>query len=176
MPPIHTRLYEPSDQAGIRWLHDRTPPAGSVSVRPQRWPPMLDDIPANFDAFWVATEQEDGEEAIIGMAGVQTVRDADPDVMGVTIPEALLSAVLTARLEAVRVAPERQRKGIGRALTQTVIDWARGHGYQRLILDTTLRREAAIGLYESMGFRRLGETRFGRWDVAWFELNLTLAR
>jgi ribosomal protein S18 acetylase RimI-like enzyme len=166
------RQYSPDDLPGIRWLHDRTPPAGQISVRPQRWPEMLDDIPSHFEAFWVATEMQDGVEAIVGMAGVQVVHGTDPDVMGVPVPAEFLSALPTARLEAVRVAPERQRRGIGRDLTQTAIDWAVAHGFRRLILDTTVQQEAAVALYTSMGFHTLGITEFGRWQIAWLARDL----
>ena len=78
---MHIRPYTPADLPAIRWLHDRTPPAGQVSVTPQRWPEMLDDIPAHFEAFWVATETQGGDEAIVGMAGLQVVRGTDPDLL-----------------------------------------------------------------------------------------------
>ena len=142
-------------------------------MRPQRWPEMLEDISTYFEAFWVATETQDDDEAIIGMAGVQAVNGTDPDVMGVPIPEGFLKDVPTARLEAVRVAPERQRRGVGRALTLTAIGWVSEHGYQRIILDTTVQQDAAIALYAAMGFSQLGVTDFGRWQIAWMALDLT---
>jgi GNAT superfamily N-acetyltransferase len=133
---------------------------------------MLEDIPGHFEVFWVAAETQGEDEAIIGMAGIQTVRGTDPDVMDVPVPEAFLMEVATARLEAVRLAPERQRRGVGRALTQTAIEWARKHGYHRMILDTTIQQEAAIALYAAMGFSQLGVTDFGRWQIAWMALDL----
>jgi ribosomal protein S18 acetylase RimI-like enzyme len=92
--------------------------------------------------------------------------------MGVAVSDVARSPSRSARFAAVRVAPERQRLGVGRALTRAGIDWARSQGYERLILDTTRQQEAAIALYESMGFRSLGEERFQHWDVVWFELRL----
>jgi ribosomal protein S18 acetylase RimI-like enzyme len=166
------RPYSPVDLPGIRWLHDRTPPAGQVSVRPQRWPEMLDDIPSHFEAFWIAVEMLDGVEAIVGMAGVQAVNGTDPDVMGVPVPPEYLADVPTARLEAVRVAPERQRRGVGRELTRTAIDWAVAHGFRRMILDTTVQQEAAIALYAAMGFSQLGVMDFDRWQIAWMAIDL----
>jgi ribosomal protein S18 acetylase RimI-like enzyme len=169
---MRIRAYTPSDLAGIRWLHDRTPPAGQVSARPQRWPAGLDEIEANFAAFFVAIEPQGDEEVIVGMAGIQPVHGAEPDLMGVPVPEELIVNAPTVRLEAVRVAPERQRRGIGRALTRIAIQWAEVHGFERMLLDTTSEQEAAIALYESEGFRRIGTSEFGRWQIVWMALDM----
>lgn len=52
------------------------------------------------------------------------------------------------------VRPAHRGKGIGQALTQTVVDAARAHGYGTLGLTTPPWGEAAHALYESMGFER----------------------
>ena len=53
------------------------------------------------------------------------------------------------------VRPAYRGKGAGRMLAQAVIDAARKCGYQRMRLDTLPSMKAAIGLYESLDFRRI---------------------
>lgn len=60
--------------------------------------------------------------------------------------------------------------GIGQALTQAAIDMARQMGYLQLELEVVAENEAAIHLYEKLGFAEFGRnplafrTRQGRWQ------------
>ena len=54
------------------------------------------------------------------------------------------------------VAPSHRRRGIGRALLETAVDWARGAGIAKLELHVFPWNEPAIALYESFGFEREG--------------------
>lgn len=56
------------------------------------------------------------------------------------------------------VAPEARGKGVGDALIDTVVGWARSAGYSRLLLDVGDHNEPAIGLYARKGFKPTGET------------------
>jgi RimJ/RimL family protein N-acetyltransferase len=54
------------------------------------------------------------------------------------------------------VASTHRRRGIGRALLDQSVAWARGVGVRKLELHVFPHNEAAIALYESFGFRREG--------------------
>ena len=51
------------------------------------------------------------------------------------------------------VYPERQGLGVGRALGEAIIREARGIGYERMVLDTSIRQVEAQTLYRRLGFR-----------------------
>lgn len=57
------------------------------------------------------------------------------------------------------VAHGRRRQGIGTALIEEAIRWARGSGIHKLELHVFPHNEPAIGLYEKLGFRREGYRR-----------------
>jgi L-phenylalanine/L-methionine N-acetyltransferase len=54
------------------------------------------------------------------------------------------------------VARDWRRRGIGRALLLTAVEWARGAGVRKLELHVFPWNEAAIRLYEQFGFEREG--------------------
>jgi len=54
------------------------------------------------------------------------------------------------------VLPAARGLGVGRALAEAVILEARRRGYRELRLDTLSSMSAAIGLYEQLGFARIG--------------------
>jgi RimJ/RimL family protein N-acetyltransferase len=54
------------------------------------------------------------------------------------------------------VAASHRRRGIGKALLETAVDWAREAGVRKLELHVFPHNEGAIALYENFGFRREG--------------------
>ena len=64
----------------------------------------------------------------------------------------------TGEIHAFFIAPEAKRRGVGRALWETIRDAARVRGWQRLTLDAD---PAAVGFYEAMGFHIIGESPSG---------------
>lgn len=61
----------------------------------------------------------------------------------------------SANLAELDVDPTHQQKGIGKALVQTVINWARQEGLQSLSLTTFSNVRWNAPFYEKMGFRQL---------------------
>jgi putative acetyltransferase len=59
----------------------------------------------------------------------------------------------TVELAKLSVAGSVRGQGIGLQLSQTVIAWARARGAQRVILVSSTKLEAALRLYERMGFK-----------------------
>ena len=57
------------------------------------------------------------------------------------------------------VARGHRRQGIGRALLEAAVEWARTHGVEKLELHVFPYNEPAIRLYESFGFEREGYRR-----------------
>ena len=54
------------------------------------------------------------------------------------------------------VAVGARRQGVGTALLQAAVDWARGAGVRKLELHVFPWNEAAIALYDAFGFEREG--------------------
>ena len=54
------------------------------------------------------------------------------------------------------VASDARRQGVGTALLQAAIDWARGAGVRKVELHVFPWNDAAIKLYEAFGFEREG--------------------
>jgi len=54
------------------------------------------------------------------------------------------------------VAAEARRQGVGTALLQAAVDWARGAGVRKIELHVFPWNDAAIKLYDAFGFEREG--------------------
>jgi RimJ/RimL family protein N-acetyltransferase len=57
------------------------------------------------------------------------------------------------------VAPSHRRRGIGRALLEEAVEWARSVGVSKLELHVFPHNEPALALYEQFGFVREGYRR-----------------
>jgi ribosomal protein S18 acetylase RimI-like enzyme len=59
---------------------------------------------------------------------------------------------------AVAVVPNARGQGVGSARLETLLERARGDGYEGLSLAVDRHNEGAIALYEQYGFHRVAET------------------
>jgi phosphinothricin acetyltransferase len=80
---------------------------------------------------------------------------------------------------AVYVAPQSQRRGVGRALYETLFTLLTDQGFQMACAGITLPNQASVGLHESLGFQPVGVykkigRKFGAWhDVGWWQRPLS---
>jgi [ribosomal protein S18]-alanine N-acetyltransferase len=56
----------------------------------------------------------------------------------------------------VAVSPNARRRGVARALLQSVLDDGRGRGFKVVVLEVRPSNRHALSLYESFGFRVVG--------------------
>lgn len=57
-------------------------------------------------------------------------------------------------LQRLAVDPDHQREGLGRALCVDALRWLRRWRVDRAVVNTQMGNQAALALYESLGFRR----------------------
>jgi ribosomal protein S18 acetylase RimI-like enzyme len=117
------------------------------------------------DGCWVALDDDIGGEAVVGFAAASAVTDSADDAL----PEFFDLRKRWGRVRWVSVAPERWRLGIGRRLTATAVERLLEIGCEGICLETTETQEAAIALYESMGFVERGRTTIHIWTQVWME-------
>ncbi len=60
-------------------------------------------------------------------------------------------------LRRMYLSPGLRGLGLGRRLLDIALGWTQEHGYKSIFLDTTDAMGAAIGLYESAGFKQIGD-------------------
>jgi L-amino acid N-acyltransferase YncA len=79
---------------------------------------------------------------------------------------------------AVYVRPDQHRRGVGRALYETLFRLLRLQGFFAAHAGITLPNPASVGLHEALGFQPIGVYRsvgwkLGGWrDVGWWQLTL----
>jgi ribosomal-protein-alanine N-acetyltransferase len=81
------------------------------------------------------------------------IAEAAGGVVGFVVAAMVLDEV---EIESIVVESARQRKGIGRALVESVSAWAKAKGATGLLLELRESNAAARRLYASMGFGAVG--------------------
>jgi ribosomal protein S18 acetylase RimI-like enzyme len=90
---------------------------------------------------------------------VLLARDCDDRVVGCVALEPTGDGVF--ELSKMAVSPAERGRGIGRRLMDAAMDRAQALGASSLFLGSNRRLTAAIGLYESVGFRHVARERVG---------------
>jgi molybdopterin-guanine dinucleotide biosynthesis protein A len=98
--------------------------------------PDLNDVPDAYAAAWLAL---DAADKVVG--SVVLIEKGSRELV----------------LRRMYLDAEHRGRGTGRRLLELALGWARERGYARVLLDTTDAMVAARGLYESAGFRAIGE-------------------
>lgn len=174
---LHGRMgpYRPEDQPVVEEMFAR---AAEAERTGDRWVPLapcadsLDAIEGSYLAFWVAVAtgpQDTGELA--GTVGVRRCVEMTGSG-GLAIALEWHQSEDVAELLSLRVAPERWRSGIGAQLCRTVVDWSGENRFRSLVLNTTAAQLPALALYRRLGFREVGRSFVGGYELVWLELPL----
>lgn len=78
--------------------------------------------------------------------------------VGMVVGADLVEHDATAGLFAMWVAPQARRHGVGRALVEAVVAWARSRSRRRVLLEVADSNAPAVMLYERAGFRPTGRS------------------
>ena len=81
--------------------------------------------------FWVAQLHD----KVVGMIGVASDEEH------------------TAEIRRLRIDPEHQNSDIAAALLATALDHCKHHAYIKIVLDTRFDTDAAVGLFDKIGFQ-----------------------
>lgn len=171
----HRPVYREEDQIEKGAMFERARRAQEAG---DRWLPIPPRVPGNeldrFEAFWVAEMRAATASGnIVGMVGVYPVSEEQTLPTAVPLVAEWLRMDDVAVLEHLRVADEVQRRGIGTRLIRIVEAWCRDHGYRTLILNTTSAQIPALHLYRKVGFREVLRSFVGKYELVWFEMDLT---
>jgi GNAT superfamily N-acetyltransferase len=182
---VSVRRYEAGDEAGLSALYERTRNpyraedmaaveamhlrARRAKADTDRWVPLPSDErhvhEREFAAFWVA--QAPGGE-VVGTLGLRFVGDASS--VGVDTAENSGLPFGTGRLaelRRLRVDPDWRRLGVASRLTQEALRWARAHGLEGAVLNTTAAQAPALALYRKLGFQEAGRSYVGEFELVW---------
>jgi ribosomal-protein-alanine N-acetyltransferase len=109
------------------------------------------------------------------------VADSSGEIVGLAVGRVdRIAGECSGELESVGVALSAQRRGIGRELCRSVMDWCQSQGASLLDLEVRSQSMGAISLYGDLGFqvagRRRGYYRDPADDAILMRLDLKLQR
>ncbi|MGI8685146.1 MAG: GNAT family N-acetyltransferase [Acidimicrobiales bacterium] len=104
-----------------------------------------------FPSFWRIDETSLGEALNATPNSRFRVAALDGGVVGYAVTG---RAGRRGFLQRLAVDPDEQRRGLGRALCIDALRWLRRWRVEQAVVNTQMGNEAALTLYESLGFRR----------------------
>lgn len=146
-------------------------PDGRPSVRvrtldPVEWPLWrelrlcaLADVPDAFGdtlARARARPEEEWHRAFATRTGPFLVAEIGPEAVGMARAAEMLGDPSSAGLYSMWVVPRFRGVGVGGALVEAAVEWARAAGWPRIVLFVTLGNDGAKRLYSRSGFVETG--------------------
>lgn len=123
----------------------------------------LQDAPDAFGSTYAQEGQRADAEWRTRLAGgadsvreLPLVAEADGEPCGLAWARLAEEEPAVAQLYQMWVAPEWRGHGVGRALLDMAVQWARPAGAHAMRLDVTVSNGPAAGLYDRAGFRPVG--------------------
>jgi ribosomal protein S18 acetylase RimI-like enzyme len=126
--------------------------ANSMGHRPGRRSDLravLDIDHRSFDPFWALDRQSLNSARKATPVHRYRVSTANRKVHAYSIAG---RAGRSSFLQRLAVAPEARGQGIGSYLVVDALRWATGEGAQRMLVNTQVSNDKALGLYEMLGF------------------------
>jgi GNAT superfamily N-acetyltransferase len=163
------RLADAADAAAIADIHCRSRQATYRGLLPDDY--LERRLPAEIGSLWDALLRE-----LAQGAGVALLAERGAQAVGfvcVMAPDAEGSAYV----DALHADPRHKGEGAGSALLDAAVGWARERGARRMHLLVVEGNDAAMGFYESRGWRRgerVHDTGHGM-DTAAVRFELSLA-
>jgi putative acetyltransferase len=116
---------------------------------------------------------ENPESHILADGGQVFIAESDDEVVGTCAAIRMSPDVF--ELAKLAVSPTVRRSGLGRRLSQVVIEFARAAGAKKVVLTSNAVLAPAIRLYESLGFHHAPMPPDVRYETAnvYMELELT---
>jgi dTDP-4-amino-4,6-dideoxy-D-galactose acyltransferase len=108
---------------------------------------------------WIARSLEGWADAVL-------VAEHDGGTAGYVSCHELQSEPGSGSIGLIGVAPDAQGQGVGRALVEGAVVWARERGLERVTVVTQARNVAALRTFEASGFRT---TDVGLWFHKWYD-------
>jgi GNAT superfamily N-acetyltransferase len=151
---LDLRRFEDADAEAVLELHDLALTEAGAHLGSGPWDDDLRSIPSYY--------LQDGGEFLVGWLEGRLV------AMG-ALRHVTAAA---AEIKRMRVHPRFQRRGYGSLVLARLEDHARGVGYSKLRLDTTVMQTAAQALYTREGYTEVGRGQLAGVEVVYFEKRL----
>jgi DNA-binding MarR family transcriptional regulator/N-acetylglutamate synthase-like GNAT family acetyltransferase len=126
------------------------------------------------ELYWKEYHYDERFEALVAEIVAEFIQNLDPKKERCWIAEKdgenlgciflVKKSAEVAKLRVLLVEPSARGLGIGKRLVEECVRFAREAGYKKILLWTQSELAAARGIYQSAGFKRVGEERHDSWS------------